>query len=634
MPISEVTAADFHPSSPVIDSNVNVVVLRDSGTATLESYFSQWRIRQTRYRRLLIRNKNGFGAAKVDIAFDPEANVLGLGMLFTGRTCNLTDGRLAVTEVDSAGIFLDKGNGSQYRLKVSFPNVGEGSVIEYSYTLFSRTLFTFHSWKFQGEYPRLKSIYRMTFPQAFNYVVIKQGILPMLREDLAKDTVYVIGRFTMRTRAYTINWEMNNVPAFKKEPYTTAPDNYVSGVRFQLSEFTNLETGRREKVENTWDEVNKVLYKSKAFGGIMTTSSHWLRKEMRSIVDDTVNGMDKARAVFAFVRDHFTNMGREAIADEDESLKDIFKSRKGSVAEINLLLTAMLREEGLIADAVLLSTRDHGEVSPSYPIADNFNYVVVRLRIRAETYFLDASEPRMGFGRLPAECYNGYARVVSEKADSVVMNADSLSEFKYASILLSNNERGDSLLGVYNAQEGYYASVGIRDDIAENGEAHYFESERKSFPFPVEVRDKRVDSLKLYDQPVTVNYSMAFPVGEDDRLYFNPMLCEGMKGNLLSAPERHYPVEMPFKVDELYVLHMEIPQGYEVEELPKPTRVLLGEDGSYEYLIQADDLMVQIRSRLVIRKTYFGADAYQPLRNFFAAVLKKQGEVIVFKKKK
>jgi hypothetical protein len=83
---------------------------------------------------------------------------------------------------------------------------------------------------------------------------------------------------------------------------------------------------------------------------------------MRTIVDDSVNGMDKARAAYAYVRDHFTNTGRNVIADDDQSLKDIFKSHKGSVAEINLLLTAMLREEGLTADAVILSTRDNGGV--------------------------------------------------------------------------------------------------------------------------------------------------------------------------------------------------------------------------------------------------------------------------------
>jgi hypothetical protein len=265
---------------------------------------------------------------------------------------------------------------------------------------------------------------------------------------------------------------------------------------------------------------------------------------------------------------------------------------------------------------------------------ENFNYVVVRLKAGDETYYLDASEPRMGFGHLPVECYNGYARVVSERPDSVDLDADSLSEFRISMLMLSNNDQGDSLSGTYSAQHGYYGSEDIRDEIADKDEKTYFEGERKSYPFAVEMTDRRVDSLSQYDLPVTVHYTLGFPIGDEDRIYFNPMMGEGMKENLFSAAERHYPIEMPFKIDELFVMRTEIPKGYGIEEMPKAARVLLGDgDGSYEYLFQVDDESIQFRSRLVLKRTFFLADAYQPLRDFFAAVMKKQGEVIVFKKK-
>jgi hypothetical protein len=151
----------------------------------------------------------------------------------------------------------------------------------------------------------------------------------------------------------------------------------------------------------------------------------------------------------------------------------------------------------------------------------------------------------------------------------------------------------------------------------------------------VELTDGSIDSLKQYDLPVTIHYSIGFPIGDDDRMYFNPMMGEGIKENLFTAAERHYPIEMPFNVDEIFTLRIEIPKGYVIEEMPKPVRIRLGDgDGSYEYLYQTDEQAVQFRSRLVLKRTYFQPDAYQPLRDFFAAVLKKQGEMIVFKKKK
>ena len=631
---SQVTPADFHPSSPVIDSNVNVVVLCDSASVDLLAFSYGWRVRQTRYCRMLIRNKNGFDAAKIEVSFDPEANGVNKLISLQANTCNLAGDKIVTTNVDTSEMFLDETSGGRMKERFTFPDIREGSVIEYTYTIFSKSVFDLRPWDFQGAYPCLNSSYLMSFPGAFNYAVTKKGFLPITRSDESRDTVYQPGSFSMRTKKYIIHWSMKDVPPFKPEPYLPAPFEYLAGLRFQLSEYTNLERRARIKVDNTWDEVNKELYKAKMFGGIMTASSHWLRKEMRTIVDDSVNALDKARTIYGYVRDHFTNTGRAVIADEDQSLKDIFKAHKGSVAEINLLLTAMLREDGLTADAVILSTRDNGRVNPHYPVIDNFNYVVVRLQIAGSIYFLDASEPRMGFGRLPAECYSGYARVVSEHADSVVLNADSITESKVVTILLSNNDRGDSLSGTYTAKRGYYTSLHIRDEIAEGGESKYFESEQKGYPFPVEISEKHVDSLKQYDLPVEVHYSLAFPVGDDDRIYFNPMLSEAMKENLFSAAERNYPVEMPYKVDDLFVMRMEIPHGYIVEEMPKSARVRLGDgDGSFEFLIQADDQAVQMRCRLVLSRTNFQPEAYEALRNFFAAVMKKQGEAIVFKKK-
>jgi len=87
--------------------------------------------------------------------------------------------------------------------------------------------------------------------------------------------------------------------------------------------------------------------------------------------------------------------------------------------------------------------------------------------------------------------------------------------------------------------------------------------------------------------------------------------------------------------NELYVLRMDIPAGYEVEELPKQVSVRLnGDDGSYEYGFLVDETSIQFRSRLILKRTFFQPEDYQSLRDFFAEVVKKENEFIVFRKKK
>jgi hypothetical protein len=61
---------------------------------------------------------------------------------------------------------------------------------------------------------------------------------------------------------------------------------------------------------------------------------------------------------------------------------------------------------------------------------------------------------------------------------------------------------------------------------------------------------------------------------------------------------------------------------------------LFENDGFFEYIVSKDAERVMLRCRLVIHKADFIADDYEPLREFFSYVVKKQQETIVFRKKK
>jgi hypothetical protein len=631
----KITPDDFKVSSPTIDSDASVIVLEDIGQSELEGYSRGWRVGYSRYHRLLIKKRNGFDAASIVVTYSAHDNGQAKLITLRANTYNLENGKVVKTTVDDGEMYLDTGRDGNMKEKWTFPNLKEGSIIEYTYVIFDNGIYNLPSWEFQGDYPRLKSEYTVVFPVAFNYVVSKQGILPLPHTvDSAMEKI-AVANYMVKAMVYKVHWKLRDIPPLKEESYTSSMDNYIAGVSFQLSEYTELDTRKRIKVMDNWGRLNERMYKDEAFGGIMTTNSHWLRKEMRSIVQDTLTDMDKAKTLFYYVRDHFASTGRSLFSDDGLSLKDIFKAGKGTVAEINLLLTALLREAGITADAVILSTRDNGRIDATYPVTDRFNYVIVRARIAGKDYFLDATGPRLGFGRLPLDCYNGYARVISERTDSAILIPDSLTEYRVTTAFIYGNDAWDSLSGKYVDVKGNYRSDEIRTQITEKGERDYFGDIRKSYPFDVRLTEMHVDSLTDYDNPLTIRYTVGWPVTGEDRLYFNPMLSVGLKENPFVGSERQCPVEMPFAVNDLYVLQMEIPAGYEIEELPKPMRVRLNEaDGSYEYGFASSGRILQFRSRLILKKTFFQPDEYQLLRDFYAMVVKKQSEVVVFKKTK
>jgi hypothetical protein len=92
---------------------------------------------------------------------------------------------------------------------------------------------------------------------------------------------------------------------------------------------------------------------------------------------------------------------------------------------------------------------------------------------------------------------------------------------------------------------------------------------------------------------------------------------------------------MPYTADETFVLSMEIPKGYVVDELPKQVVVKLNENGdaAFEYRIAQQDNRISLRSRLLLNKSTFQPEEYESLREFFNLIVNKHNEQIVFKKK-
>jgi hypothetical protein len=164
----------------------------------------------------------------------------------------------------------------------------------------------------------------------------------------------------------------------------------------------------------------------------------------------------------------------------------------------------------------------------------------------------------------------------------------------------------------------------------------FFKQVKKDFGTEVTLQDPKIDSFNRYDEPIAVRYAFNLDIDNEDLIYLNPMFGEGYKENPFKSAERVYPVEMPYTIDETYLATINIPEGYLVDELPKPMRVKLNDqdEGMFEYLISQSGSTVSMRTRVAIRKANFAPEEYELLREFFNMVVAKQKEQIVLKKKK
>lgn len=638
----DVKAADFTPTAYPVDSSASAVYLFESGKSIFvgnnQGYFS---VEHKCHVRIRLLKKTSFDLATVVLnLYGTNADAQKLDQL-EAATYNLEGGNVTVTKLDKTSIFREKNRDYQTN-KFTFPNIKEGSIIEYVFQKTTPGINRIPSWHYQGEYPRLWSEYEVTIPALFDFAFVKQGYHPYCI-DTAKasyGSLYILDQSNMTgpSQSYTwsgntVNsiWAMENVPALKREAFTTTLRNYVSKIEFQLCSIRYPGQEPKQILRN-WFDVSTDMLKDEDFGAGLIERNAWMGDEINKVVTASDTGIERAKKLYRYVRDNYVCTDNEAIW-LSQPLKKTFQAKKGNVADLNLLLTAIYLNQGYEAHPVLLSTREHGRAIESYPIMNKFNYVIARVLVDGAFYNLDATQGNLGFGKLPIDCYNGTGRIIDKQPYLVNFSADSLKEKSTTTVFIVKDEKG-GLTGSVTNSKGYFESAQLRSKLKTVKQEDFFKDIRKSFSYEVEMNNSGIDSLQLLEEPVDCHYDIKFDFKDESMVYFNPIIgMEIQKENPFKAAERYYPVEMPYCIDESYVLNMEIPKGYKVEELPKSARVNFNEtEGKFEYIIAASNDLVQMRTRVMLNRARFEPEDYQTLRDFFTYVVKKQSEQIVFKK--
>lgn len=645
----KVSPRDFSPDLGQVDTTTGAVIIADVGSSSFVGNNSGWfTLVYKHYRRVKILDRNGFGLANVEIPLyvDAKNNNEEKVDKLKAVTYNLENGQVVETKLKDDAVFKEVVSKNLIRKKFTLPNINPGSIIEYSYTINSDFLFNLQPWNFQGAHPRLWSEYEVKIPEFFEYVFIAQGYrdFDVFDKKQSSDVYYVREQnhsafskdeqHKLTAKVNENRWVMKNVAPIKEEKYITTTDNYIARIRFQLSAYLFPNTQRKE-ISSSWMKVGAELREHENFGMPINAKNNWLDSECKAASGGASSQEEKLKNIYKYVQASYRSTGFRGIY-LSKSLKDIVRDKSGYNNEINLLLTAILKHEGYPAEAVILSTISNGRLDDTYPIMDRLNYVICKVELNDKSIFLDASQSYLGFGKLPAYAYNGIAQEIGQICLPVMLSPDSLKESSLTSIMLFNDPSNPAAWsGNYNNQFGYMESSNIRRYIQEKGQQALIKELNDHFPEGYTVDETELEavheqesSLKVY-RKLTIERS-----GNPSVIYFNPMLDAGYRDNPFKLANRSFPVEMPYKRDEVYVFKIDIPVGYVVDEIPKSEKMTLNEsDGFFEYIVSQTDKDISIRSRLKLDRATFDASDYASLQQMYDQIVRKHNEKIVFKKK-
>jgi hypothetical protein len=623
IPFGNVSAADLAETVYKPDPGADALVLSETGLAALR-YQTEFYIELEVNKKIRIINSKGYEYADIEIPYFLDDKMDS----YKASTYNLRNGEKIETQVPKENFITEKSTSLYNTLKFSFPDVHEGSILEYSYKIRLRVngLFALVPWKFQYEIPVVNSSLTVTYPDAFVYKSIISGASWDVHTNFSRSSSMFFGENV----SVSINtYSASNVPAFKPEPYILSREEHLTRVTFELSrvEFPNI---TYDNISPTYNRLNQKLLDKDNFGSAISTNFKSLADEVTAGATDDLT---RLKLIHKYVSEKVLWDG-ESDFTASAGLRNVLRKEKGNSADVNMILIAMLKSAGLRAEPVILSTRSNGSLNQNSAMLQQFNYIVASVKVGDKTFMVDATDPLRPFDLLPFDCLNGSGRLIS-LTESGFVDLKNSEKYGTSSRMELKLTPGGELSGHLEQKNSGYSAYDLRHFVRLEGVDGYKDLLRADYP-NADLTDISVDGLKDPYSDVDVKCNLKFSNGADntgDKLVVMvSMSSSGSKSPFYSA-ERKFPVDFGCPKSEAAYLKLTIPEGYSIVEKPADESFALpGDGGKFEFacIIEGSDLVMN--SAFNLNKTIYQPSEYPTLRDFYAKMLRKQTQIIVLKK--
>lgn len=634
-----------HPADPTADA---AVLYRETKTEFQYTQDAGWYMVTDYFERVKIYTKEGFDRANATIDLykgDGEDKLLGL----RGITYYIGgEGKIEEVKLKNDGIFEEETSKYLSQTKITMPDVREGCVIEYKYTINSPFIFNIDEFRFQETIPvdKLKVLFKT--PEYFVYKTHQRGWVPYKVNTETRERTMSYRQTTQDLRAlggpglpetttreikfkedtYTV--ELDNVPALIEEAFVGNLDNYTTALQFEMS-YIDIPGVPLKTYATNWEDVSKSIYRVDIFGNELERNNYF-ENDIDALLNGATKPEEKVGLIFSYVLNKMTWNGYNGFYT-NEGVKTAYKKGSGNVADINLMLVAMLRHAKLDANPVLVSTKKHG--IPLFPTRNGFNYVIAAVDLPQGTLLLDATNKDAEIGVLKSDILNWQGRVIKKDGTSGWVSLSSMVSAVKSAMINAEIKPDMSFSGkAQNRFTGNYAFQYRSEykNLNEDAQRKLVEKNTNQ----AELSNLHFENLTTLGQPVSLEYDFeVLDVVEDvaGKLYFSPMVILGTQENPFKSETRQYPIDYGYPFKNRYILNISLPEGYKVESLPENSVFNLGENiGSYRYLISQLGNKLQLSVEFAINQSFISAEEYGNLKKFYELLIAKENEKVVLSK--
>ena len=626
----QVTRGDLEQNIFNKDTTARALVIYEKGNSFVDK--NSYKLNTEIHRKLKIFKRTGFDKATEEIYLYKSENGKKEKVKNINATVyNIENGDVKTVKLSTKNIIDEVYNERYDIIKFTFPNIKEGSVINYSYVIESPFMFNYKTWRFQDDIPKLYSEYNASIPGNWEYHIKLVGEQKLVINDVNSVTNCLDGGNGAYASCSNYRYAMKDVPAFIVEDYMTTTQNYLSRIEYELKTFRGFD-GTKEHYTKSWKYTDNEIKKGTDFGNQLKKLN--ITRDLLDLsITEEQNTLEKSKLIYNYVQENYA-WNESFILFEDVSLKTLLKEKSGNASEINILLHNLLKDNGINVKPLLISTRNKGFITKLFPNISEFNYMIVSAEIEGKSYLLDATDDFLSFGQIPFRCLNSYGRLIDLKNESTWhdINVDKTSIISYRGEL--DIDIDGNIAGHFDLKANGYHALSRKKRYLNNNE-NFIKNLSDTYN-SVDFKSYSISTLSKIDPEFNAEFDIEKTsdiIG--DIIYINPFLFPFFTENPFKLQERSYPVDFGYKDSYSYMLKLNIDTSYTIKEVPKELNLALpNNSGSVTSNFMVNDNTIIVIFKLTFNESIYNASYYVYLKKLMdRAINIQKNSIIVLEKK-
>ena len=319
-----------------------------------------------------------------------------------------------------------------------------------------------------------------------------------------------------------------------------------------------------------------------------------------------------------------------------DGVRSAWNSKKGTSGEINFILINLLKDAGLKAYPVLVSTHANGAVSPANADIEQFDKVMAYVSIGDKFYVLDATNKHTPSNLIPEEVMYTEGLVI-ERLDTYEWGwkplwdpSRQLKELVVMNGRMTSDGKINGQVTIRSVDYSKVKKLPLANDTRKKFIEYYYSSDNSIVVDSLTLENNKTDSL-----PLVQNVSFTKTASSTgDYIYFSANMFTGLEKNPFVADTRTS--DILFSMNQQFMINgiLNIPDELEFDELPKNVRMITPDTSLvFTRYVQKEKNQVMFRINVDFRKPFFAVDEYPYFKEFYKKLFDLLNEQFIVRKK-